>query len=156
MSRTQSILSLAVCFIICFSAAFFGALFQPGDWYIQLTKPGWTPPSSVFGPVWTLLYTLMAISAWLVWRKRGFPRASLTLSIFLLQLALNALWSWIFFGLHRIGLAFAEIVVLWFTILATTILFWRRAFIAGLLFLPYTLWVLFAAMLNFYLWRMNP
>lgn len=131
-----------------------GSLFQPGDWYAQLDKPPWNPPSRVFGPVWTALYVLMGVAAWLVWdRWRGQARAALTL--FVVQLAFNAGWSAVFFGLQSPGLAFAEILVLWALIVATITMFWRRHASAGILLLPYLAWVTFAAALNFAIWRLN-
>ncbi len=125
-------------------------------WYETLNKPSWTPPNWVFGPVWTTLYILMGVAAWLVWRRGGFAAAALPLSLFLVQLALNAAWSGIFFSWHRPGLAFLEIVILWFAILATLVLFWREKPAAGWLLVPYWLWVGYAAALNGAIWRMNP
>ena len=93
---------------LTFAAAVFGGQFTPGPWYAQLAKPGITPPAWVFGPVWTALYAMMAVAAWLVWKQRGFAGASLALTLFIVQLALNALWSWIFFGLHNPGLAWPK------------------------------------------------
>jgi translocator protein len=132
-----------------------GSLFQPGVWYDGLEKPAFNPPSWVFGPVWTLLYVLMGVAAWLVWDRHG-DRARTALALFLVQLAFNAGWSAIFFGLQSPGLAFAEILVLWALILATLVAFWRLHRTAGMLLLPYLAWVSFAAVLNFSLWRLNP
>lgn len=120
-----------------------------------MAKPCFTPPGWVFGPVWTILYIMMAVAAWLVWRDRGFGGARLALGLFVLQLLLNGLWSFIFFGLKLPGLAFGEIVILWLAVLGMLTAFWRLAPAAGLLLLPYWLWVSFAAVLNFALWRMN-
>jgi translocator protein len=132
----------------------FCSLFQPGEWYAQLAKPTWNPPSWVFGPVWTVLYILMGVAAWLVWdRWRGDARTALAL--FVVQLAFNAGWSAMFFGLQAPGLAFGWILVLWALIVATTIAFWRLRTVAGVLLLPYLAWVTFAAVLNFTIWRMN-
>ena len=111
----------------------------PGEWYGSLIKPALTPPAWIFGPVWTLLYTMMAMAAWLVWRRHGLADAIGPLGLFLGQLALNALWSFFFFGLQRPGLAFIDIVALWVAILATLIAFWRSHPLAGLLLLPYLL-----------------
>lgn len=127
----------------------------PG-FYSTLNKPSWAPPAAVFGPVWTVLYLLMAVAAWLVWkegRKREVRRA---LSFYLLQLALNALWTWVFFAWRLGGWALAEISVLWVLILLTSIGFYRVRPIAGLLLVPYLAWVTFATVLNAVLWRMNP
>ena len=141
---------------VTFAAAWIGSRFQPGDWYAGLIKPALTPPAWVFGPVWTLLYVMMATAAWLVWRMDSLANAIVPLGLFLGQLALNALWSYLFFGLQRPGLAFLDIVALWLAILATLISFWRSNPSAGLLLLPYLLWVSFATYLNFQFWRLNP
>lgn len=151
----RQVTGLLVWLALCFGAAWFGAQFEPGAWYAGLRKPAWNPPNWIFGPVWSVLYTLMAISAWLIWRRGGVRPNAVALVAFLLQLVLNALWSWLFFGLHLMALAFAEIVLLWLAILVTTILFWRRQPLAGALLLPYLAWVGFAAVLNFTLWQLN-
>jgi tryptophan-rich sensory protein len=106
--------------------------------------------------VWTFLYILMALAAWLVWRVDGFRPARTALTLFLLQLALNALWSWLFFGWHRGALAFGDILLLWVLIAATLVAFWRTRPLAGALLVPYLLWVSFAAALNYSVWRLNP
>lgn len=131
-----------------------GGLFQPGPWYDELAKPSWNPPSWVFGPVWTALYVLMGVAAWLVWDRHG-RSARGALTLFVVQLLFNAAWSAIFFGLQSPGLAFAEILVLWALIVATTVAFWRLRAVAGGLMLPYLAWVSFAAVLNFTIWRLN-
>lgn len=128
---------------------------MPGEWYASLAKPAWNPPSAVFAPVWTLLYAMMGVAAWLVWKQVGFREAALPLSLFLVQLVLNALWSYLFFGLHRPDLALLDIVTLWVAILVVLVLFWRVAVPAGILLLPYLCWVGFASFLNFTLWRLN-
>ncbi len=125
------------------------------SWYQQLARPAWTPPDWVFAPVWTALYMMMATAAWLVWRQHGLSAARWPLALFLVQLALNVLWSVIFFGLRRPELAAIEIVVLWAAILATLIAFWRRSRVAGWLLVPYLAWVAFAAGLNFEIARLN-
>jgi translocator protein len=131
-----------------------GSLFQPGAWYDGLNKPEWNPPSWVFGPVWTALYVMMGVAAWLVWdRYRDEAKGALTL--FVVQLVFNAGWSAIFFGLQSPGLAFLEILVLWLLIAATIVVFWRHRPLAGALLLPYIGWVSFAAVLNFTIWRLN-
>lgn len=140
---------------VTFLAAFIGSQFQPGTWYDQLDKPSWTPPGYVFGPVWTALYTAMAVAAWLVWKARGFAGASAALSHYLAQLAANAAWSWLFFGRNEVGAALVDIGVLWVLILATLVLFWRHHRVAGWLLVPYLLWVSYASALNFAIWRMN-
>jgi len=155
MSRGKSLLGLFGWLVVCFSAAAVGSRFLPGDWYATLAKPPWNPPSAVFAPVWTVLYATMAVAAWLVWRRAGFAGAGVALAAFGAQLALNALWSYLFFGLHRPGVAFADIVALWFAILAVVLLFRRHDGWAGVLMVPYLMWVGFAACLNFALWRLN-
>lgn len=145
---------LAICFI---AAGIGGALTATsvGGWYQTLAKPTWNPPDWVFGPVWTTLYALMAVAAWLVWRRDGFRAASGPLGWFAAQLALNVAWSAIFFGWQRPGAAFAEILLLWLAIAATTIAFWQRSSLAGWLFVPYWAWTTFAVVLNGTLWRLN-
>ena len=129
---------------------------MPGDWYAQLNKPSWNPPGWVFGPVWTLLYVMMSVAAWRVWKQGGFTSQRRPLSLFLLQLALNAAWTPLFFGLRQPGIAFAEIVVLWLAILGTIVAFRQTDKIAAALLLPYLAWVSFASVLNFTLWQLNP
>lgn len=122
------------------------------EWYAHLRKPKWNPPNWVFGPVWTALYSLMAIAAWLVWRDVGFGP---WLIPYATQLALNLAWSLLFFGCRRPGWALAEIVVMWSSILATQIVFWRIDVRAGVMFVPYLAWVTFAAALNWAIWNLN-
>jgi len=143
---------------MCFAASSVGAIasIQAKSFYGQLVQPDWAPPPSVFGPVWTVLYALMGIAAWLVWRSGGFRTNRQALTLFLVQLALNALWSWLFFAWHRGGLAFTDIVVLWLFIAATIVFFWRVRPLAGVLLIPYLLWVSFAAVLNYSVWQLNP
>ena len=126
------------------------------DWYPTLTKPAWNPPAWLFGPVWTVLYIAMAVAAWLVWRRAGWTGARWAVTLFMMQLTLNAAWSIIFFGLRNPGAAFAEVVVLWAAILGTLVLFWQVSVPAGILFIPYLAWVSFATVLNFAIWRLNP
>jgi len=123
-------------------------------WYAGLARPSFAPPNWVFAPVWTTLYVLMAVAAWRVWRVTG--SRSLEMGAYAVQLIFNFAWSAIFFAMHQIGLALADIAVLLILILATTILFWRRDRIAGLLFLPYLIWTGFAAVLNQGFWALNP
>ena len=132
------------------------ASMRSDDFYAQLATPSWAPPSSAFGPVWTLLYILMALAAWMVWRRAGWNGARVALTLYLVQLVLNALWTWCFFAWRMGGLAFADIVLLWLVIAATTWLFWRVRPLTGMLMLPYLAWVTFAAFLNYASWRMNP
>lgn len=154
---TTGSLSLLAWLTITFAAALVGSRFRPGPWYASLAKPDWTPPGAVFAPVWTALYLAMGIAAWMVWRRGGGGRSRApALALYMVQLALNALWSFLFFGLHRPGLAFLDIALLWAAILTVMVLFWRIRAAAGALILPYLLWVSFAACLNFAIWRLNP
>lgn len=158
MTLIRQSIGLAVSIAVCFGAAGIGSMLTTpslGTWYAALTKPAWTPPNWVFGPVWSLLYLLMAIAAWLVWRGIGFPRAASALNLFAVQLVLNVCWSAIFFGAHRPGLAFVEILLLWLLILATMIAFRSVSRAAAWLMAPYLVWVAFAAGLNFSIWRLN-
>ena len=155
MSRTREWTGLIVWIATSFCAGAVGSQVTDPDWYQALRKPAWAPPSWVFGPVWTVLYFLMGLAAWLVWRRKGFAGAQLALTIFLVQLGFNAAWTWLFFGLRRPGLAFAEIVVLWGLILGTVLAFRRHQRIAAWLLVPYLLWVTYAAMLNGALWQLG-
>jgi tryptophan-rich sensory protein len=151
-------IGLVVVNVICFAAAGIGSLVttpQIPGWYADLAKPAWKPPNWIFGPVWSCLYLMMAVAAWLVWQQRGFAGAKLPLTLFAIQLALNSLWSVLFFGLQNPGRAVAEIVLLWMAILATLIAFWKRSKSAGGLLVPYLAWVSFAAALNVAIWQMN-
>jgi benzodiazapine receptor len=147
--------SLAIWLLVCLAAGLVGARFLPGAWYESLAKPSWTPPDSVFGPVWTVLYIMMGIAAWTVWRRRTRGGATPALFLFAVQLILNSLWTYIFFGLQRPGAAFLEILALWIVLMAALVGFWRVRTVAGLLMLPYLLWVSFASALNFQIWRLN-
>lgn len=144
--------------LVSFTAAAIGAIgsANAGDFYAQLARPDWAPPGWLFAPVWTVLYLLLGVAAWLVWRARGFAGARSALTLFVVQLAANALWTWLFFVWRLGGLALAEIVVLWFLILATLIAFARVRTWAGLLLVPYLIWVSYAAALTAAVWRMNP
>jgi benzodiazapine receptor len=152
----QSILGLIAWLGITFLAPVVGMDAQPGAWYAGLNKPAFNPPSWIFGPVWTLLYTLMALAAWMVWRRGGLAAQRIPLTFYGIQLVLNAIWSPVFFTLHRLDLAFVIIVVLWFFIFHTLRAFWRVHRLSGLFFVPYLAWVSFAAVLNFTIWRLNP
>jgi len=147
---------LIVSIAVCLGAAGLGSLLATPalrPWYASLNKPDWTPPNWLFGPVWTILFVAMAIAAWLVWRKVGLT--AVPMQLFLLQLLLNVGWSALFFRLRSPGLAFAEIVMFWLAILATSIEFWKAAPAAGWLLLPYLVWVSYAAALNCSIWRLN-
>lgn len=127
-----------------------------GDFYQQLDRPAWAPPPYLFGPVWSVLYFLMGLGAGLVWRARGFAGARTALTLFIVQLGLNALWTWLFFAWRQGNLAFGDIVVLWVLILATVLAFWRVRPLAGALLVPYLLWVGYAAALTYAVWQRNP
>lgn len=136
------------------AAAAFGAAFEPGAWYAGLRKPPLTPPDAVFPPVWTALYAAIAVAGWLVWRRRR-PGEFAPLALWGAQLVLNALWSLLFFGLERPGLALLEIALLLALVVATTAAFLRVRPLAGALFAPYAAWVAFAAYLNAGIWLLN-
>jgi benzodiazapine receptor len=155
MSRLQSIVGLAVWIGICFVPGIVGSRFLPGPWYASLAKPSWTPPGYIFGPVWSLLYASMGVAAWLLWRRAGLSGAKTAFVLFAIQLILNALWSWFFFGMQRPGLALVDIVVLWIFILASMIAFWRLYTPSGAILVPYFAWVTFATALNLAIWNMN-
>lgn len=144
--------------IVTFLAAALGARasISAADFYASLTLPAWAPPASVFGPVWTVLYALMALAAWLVWRQGGWRAATPALALYLLQLALNVLWSWLFFGWKQGALAFADIALLLALIVATIVAFHRVRSAAAWLLLPYLAWVTFASALNYAVWQANP
>jgi tryptophan-rich sensory protein len=144
--------------VVCLAVAGFGAIFTAGSvrqWYPQIYRPSWTPPSWLFGPVWTILYLMMAIAAWLIWRKREFVTVTGAMGLFAFQLALNAAWSPLFFGLKNPLAGLLDIVPLWAAILATIVSFWKISPAAGALLVPYWLWVGFATALNFAIWKMN-
>lgn len=156
MSNT---LKLIVSLLLPQIAGGLGAIFTsskiPG-WYSSLIKPSLNPPSWIFGPVWTTLYLLMGVAAFLVWRKGIYsPGVKTALIIFAVQLLLNAAWSPLFFGAQNIGGALLEIIFMWFAILATILYFYPVSKLAALLLLPYLLWVSFATYLNYSLWRLN-
>lgn len=138
--------------LACFAAASTGAIFGPGDWYERLRKPSWRPPNWLFPPAWAVLYVLMAVAAWLVWRRDGF---GLPIALWVVQLLFNASWSWLFFGLRRPDLAFYGLSALWLAIVATTIAFAGVRSDAALLMLPYIAWVSFAGALNLKMWQLN-
>jgi len=144
--------------VLCFSVAAVGGRWTateiPG-WYRTLVRPSFAPPNWIFGPVWTLLYALMAIAAWQTWTQEPSPIRTLALGLFLMQLALNLAWSWIFFRRHAIGPALGEVAVLWAAIGATTLAFTRVSPTAACLMLPYWAWVTFASILNAGFWRLN-
>lgn len=156
----KSALVLLAFIVVCFAAAGLGSLatasqVAPGGWYDTLDKPFFTPPSWLFGPVWTLLYFTMAVSGWLVWREGGFAGARTALALFFAQLALNSLWSILFFGLESPGLGLVEILVLWAVIFLTVRAFQPASRPAAILLIPYLAWVTFATLLNAGIWWLN-
>jgi benzodiazapine receptor len=157
--QPQDIVSLIVAIAIPLAVAAVGGAATASSvstWYPNIEKPAWTPPSWLFGPVWTLLFIMMGVASWLVWRSGGGdPKVRTALILFGAQLAFNLLWSVLFFGLRRPGLALLEIVVLWAFILATLVAFYRLRPAAGLLLVPYQLWVTFATALNAAVWWLN-
>lgn len=152
---TRSIVGLLGFVGACFLAAMSGALFRPGEWYERLAKPRWVPPRWLFAPAWSILYLMIAISGWLVWRQTAFAGAATAFVVYFVSLAINAAWSACFFGLRRADLAMADIVLLWFSIAATIFFFRPIDSTAALLLLPYLAWVTFAGALNFAIWRMK-
>ena len=155
---SKQLLGLLAWLAISFSAAGLGAMasVNAGTFYQQLLRPSWAPPGWLFGPVWSVLYLSMGIAAWLAWRERGLRDMGGAAVLFLSQLAVNALWSWLFFAWREGGLAFAEVLVLLMLIAATVLAFWRIRPLAGALLLPYLAWVAFASVLNYATWRLNP
>jgi len=154
----KSILPLLISILIVFSFGFIGSFFTTSsitNWYAFINKPLFSPPNWIFAPVWTLLYILMGISAFLIWKKRDNLKTKQAFIFYGIQLILNALWSIIFFGMHNPGLALLEIIILWLFILITLIKFYKINKIAGLLFIPYLLWVSFASILNYAIWMLN-
>jgi tryptophan-rich sensory protein len=155
MDTVQLIIGAVVWLAITFGAAALGARYLPDEWYKQIRKPSWNPPNKIFAPVWTVLYLLMAIAAWLVWKRYGVADAIVPLALFIVQLLLNAAWTWLFFGKHQLGTALIDIIVLWLVILTVIILFWGLEPLAGLLLVPYLAWVSFATFLNYTILRLN-
>lgn len=155
-SWASQIVGLVGWLLLVFGAAAVGAVasVDAGSFYARLSKPMWAPPGWVFGPVWSVLYSLMGVSAWLVWRAGGASRGAL--GVFVAQLAANALWSWLFFAWHRGALATVEVLVLLGLIGWTAIAFWRSSRLAALLLVPYWLWVGFASVLTWSIWQRNP
>lgn len=154
----MKIITAIVSIAIAQTAGIIGSFFTAQSvrtWYATLAKPDWNPPSWVFGPVWISLYTLMGISAFLVWENKNASGTKTALVFYAIQLALNALWSILFFGIKNPALAFAEILVLLLFILITTFLFWKIDYRAGILLLPYIAWVSFASFLNYNIWKLN-
>lgn len=156
--KQKQLIGLVVWLVLTFAASSIGAIasIQAKSFYSKLLQPSWAPPGWVFGPVWSILYTMMGIAAWLVWRSGGIKKNQTALGLFIVQLTFNALWSWLFFAWSLGGIAFGEIIMLWALILATLISFWKKSILAGALLVPYLLWVSFATALNYSLWQLNP
>ena len=146
LSTIRQVIGLAGWLLLSFAAAGVGAVasVSAGIFYQQLLHPEWAPPAWVFGPVWSVLYLLMGIAAWLVWRQRGFRESGMALWLFFTQLTANALWPWLFFSWHNGAWAFYEILILWVLLLGIVAAFWRVRSLAGALLLPYLAWVTFA------------
>lgn len=155
-TTTREWLALVGWLALTFTAAAIGAVasMHAAEFYAQLIKPSWAPPAGVFGPVWTVLYALMGVAVWLVWRSPG--RRAGAIALFVAQLAANALWSWLFFAWHRGALAAAEVLLLLVLIAATARMFWRTNRPAAWLLVPYLLWVTFASALTWSVWKSNP
>lgn len=154
----RSLIALVVFVALAYGAsAVGGAATAAGrdGWYDALIKPALTPPGSVVGTVWTILFGLMAVAAWLVWRSEASRLRNAALILWGFQLVLNVLWSVLFFYAHQLGLAFAELLMLWLVILVTTLLFYRASTVAAALMVPYLAWVAFAGYLNVALWWLN-
>ncbi|TFZ01026.1 TspO/MBR family protein [Ramlibacter rhizophilus] len=156
-SPGRQALALAIALGVCFTAAGLGAIASAGApaFYAQLQRPAWAPPAGLFGPVWTVLYALMAVSAWLVWRTQGVAMRT-ALAFFAAQLVANAAWSWLFFAWRLGAFAFADVLLLWLLLAATIVRFWRLHRGAAVLLLPYLAWVTYAAALTWSVWQRNP
>lgn len=158
MKNKHQIIPLLISIALAQLAGLIGSLFTTpniASWYVTLVKPGFTPPSWLFGPVWLTLYTLMGLAAYLIWRERKHEAARFSLWLYGVHLIINALWSVIFFGLHDIAMAFLVITTLWLAILGLIILFYRSNKTAAYLLIPYLLWVSYALALNAALWTLN-
>lgn len=157
-STAQQLAGLVAWLAVAFAAAAVGAVasVQAESFYSQLVRPSWAPPPGVFGPVWTVLYAMMGVAAWLVWREPAHARRGPALTLFVVQLAVNALWSWLFFAWHLGGAAFADVLLLLALIAATIAAFWRVRPLGAILLLPYFAWVCFASALTWSVWQGNP
>lgn len=153
--QLKNLLGLAFWVVVTFSVAALASQFEPSEWYTNISKPAWTPPGWLFGPVWSILYLSMSVCAWLVWRQRHKTAVSWPLAFYLAQLAINGMWSWLFFGRQWIGLALIDLLALVILVVITVAMFLRVRKTAGLMLIPYLLWISFAAALNLQIWRMN-
>ncbi|KGI66361.1 tryptophan-rich sensory protein [Mycolicibacterium rufum] len=156
-TRSKNVIALAISLGAVVIASALGGLASAtsAEDYQRLQQPSWAPPSWVFGPVWTVLYTMMAVAAWLVWRSGPWSQTRPALTAYGVQLVLNAAWTPLFFGLGWRGIAFAELSVLWLVLVGTVVLFFRRSAVAGWLLIPYLAWSTFALCLNFAVWQLN-
>lgn len=157
-STLSQVFGLVAWLAVVFIAAAIGAAasVDAGTFYAQLARPAWAPPAGAFGPVWSVLYLLMGVAAWLVWREQQSPRRAAALALFLAQLCANALWSWLFFTWRHGAAAFVEVLVLLALIVATLSVFWRIRRLAAVLLLPYLTWVCLASALTWSVWQRNP
>lgn len=155
LSRKKQLVGLIGWLLLAYIAAAIGAVasINAAEFYESLQQPAWAPPTWLFGPMWTTLYGLMGLAAWLAWRE---PGAKPALRVFIIQLALNALWSWLFFVWQLGAIAFISVIVLWVLILITLVMFWRLNKVAGALLLPYLAWVSLASALTWSVWQLNP
>jgi len=158
LSTSSQAIGLLVWLSVAFAAAAVGgfASASASEFYRDLVRPSWAPHGWLFAPVWSVLYALMGVAAWLVWRAGNFDRARNALLAFVVQLSANALWTWLFFAWRQGGMAFAEGLVLLALIVTTIVLFWRINRLAAVLLFPYLLWVSFASALTLSTWRLNP
>ena len=158
ISVEQQVIGLIVWLVLCFSASAVGAIasIEAQSFYGSLNQPSWAPPAWLFGPVWSTLYGMMAVAAWLIWRRGGFKLNQTALTLFLIQLMINGLWSWVFFVWNLGSGSFVNVIVLWVVISFTLAMFWRTDKLAGILLVPYLLWVSFACALNYTVWQLNP
>jgi tryptophan-rich sensory protein len=155
ISANRSFVGLLGWLGLCFAAESTAVIFLPGRWYSHLHKAAWTPPSYLFAPIWTVLYVLMAVAAWKVWREGGFRKQTFALGLFLVQLALNSAWSFVCFGTHALPLSVANMTLLWLAVLGTVRAFFAANRFAGWLLVPYLAFLTFAASLNVALWWLN-
>lgn len=157
-SKKHQVIALLISLSICYAVSFVGAIasINAKEFYTSLAQPSWAPPGWLFGPVWLALYTMMGVSAWLIWRTKGFSAHKGGLILFLVQLIPNALWSWLFFTLQLGAISLINIIVLWLLILVNIFAFSRISKSASALLLPYLCWVSFAMALNYALWINNP
>ena len=157
-TRAEDLLGLGAFVALCLVISAIGGWITAGSvgtWYQTLQKPVFNPPNWIFAPVWSLLYLMIALAGWRVWRRVGVAGAPAAMAVYATQLALNLGWSFLFFGSRMIGVALAEILLLLVVICVNAVLFWRKDRVAGWLLAPYVAWVAFASVLNFALWRLN-